>query len=238
MLREQGESVRVLSRHGGADEPGIHHVRGDTMRDIGLDEAFRGVPVVLHLAGGSKGDDVAARHVTRAARESGVGHLVLISVVGADRMPIAYFRDKAAAEQTFVTSGVPFSILRAAQLHGFIHRAAGPLARSPLVPVPRGMRLEPVDAEEVSRVLVDLALGEPSGSVPDLAGPEVLDVDQVLTPLLAIRGSHRPRWHLRIPGAIGRAYRSGENLAAADARRSGVTWSDYLAARLASEGRV
>jgi hypothetical protein len=91
---------------------------------------------------------------------------------------------------------------------------------------------------ESVRVLVDLALGEPSGSVPDLAGPEVLDVDQVLTPLLAIRGSHRPRWHLRIPGAIGRAYRSGENLAAADARRSGVTWSDYLAARLASEGRV
>src|SRR5687768_9908661 len=116
LLREAGRDIRILSRHPRTPEPGIQHVVGDTVAGRGLAAALDGVEVVLHLAGGAKGDDVAARNLAAAAREAGVRHLVLISVIGADRMPIGYFRAKAEAERAIAESGVPWTVLRAAQL--------------------------------------------------------------------------------------------------------------------------
>lgn len=234
MLSAEGETVRVLSRHGGADSAGVRHAVGDTVRGVGLEDAMRGVEVVVHAAGGAKDDDVAAGHVAREAGSVGVRHLVLISVIGADRMPIGYFRAKAAAERIITESGVPYSVLRAAQVHDFVRRTIGAVARLPIVPVPRGLRFEPVGAEEVARALTELALGEPSGRVPDLAGPRVLGVEQIVTSLLRARGRHRLRVRLRIPGAAGRAYRAGVNLAGSGARRGVETWADHLVGRAAT----
>lgn len=106
-LRAAGQDVRILSRHPRANEPGIEHVPGDTVAGTGLAAALDGVDTVLHLAGGAKGDDIAALHLADAARAAGTGHLILISVVGAEAMPIGYFRAKARAEETLAGSGVP-----------------------------------------------------------------------------------------------------------------------------------
>ena len=109
LLRAAGRNVRILSRHPRPDESGIEHVEGDTVAGDGLQPALKGVNTVLHLAGGPKGDDIAARNLADAARSAGIGHLILISVVGADRMPIRYFRAKAAAERAIAESGVPWT---------------------------------------------------------------------------------------------------------------------------------
>src|SRR5687767_6999751 len=80
ILREAGQDVRILSRHPRDDEAGIEHVEGDTIAGRGLAAALDGVDVVLHLAGGAKGDDIAAKHLADAAEAAGVRHLILISV--------------------------------------------------------------------------------------------------------------------------------------------------------------
>lgn len=229
-LREAGRDVRILSRHARPDAPGIHHVVGNTVSGDGLAAALDGVDVVLHLAGGAKGDDIAAEKLGAAAREAGVRHLVLISVVGADRMPIGYFRSKAAAEEAIAGSGVPWTVLRAAQLHDFVFPVVRSLARMPILPIPGGLRFEPVDGDEVAARLSELALGAPAGRVPDFAGPEVLDVTQLVAVFRAASGAPQRRGHLpiRLPGGIGRAYRAGENLAGADADRGHRTWARFL----------
>lgn len=232
LLRAAGRDIRILSRHPQADEPGVEHVAGDTVAGRGLAAALDGVDVVLHLAGGAKGDDVAARNLAAAARDAGVRHLVLISVIGADRMPIGYFRAKAAAERVVGSSGVPWTVLRAAQLHDFVLPVARSMARMPLLPVPGGLRFEPVDRDEVAARLAELALGAPAGRVADLAGPEVLDIPQLVGTFADVTGARiRPRLPIRLPGAVGRAYRAGENLAAAAAGRGTRTWREYLEAR-------
>ena len=214
LLREAGRDVRILSRHPREDEPGIQHVQGDTVAGSGVAAALAGVDVVLHLAGGAKGDDVAARNLAAVARDAGVRHLVLISVIGADRMPIGYFRAKAEAERVIAGSGVPWSVLRAAQLHDFVLPIARGMARMPLLPVPGGLRFEPVHADEVAAGLAELALGAPTGRVADLAGPEVLDIPQLVATLTDVMGGRRRRaLPIRLPGAVGRAYRAGDNLA-------------------------
>ena len=232
LLRAAGRDIRILSRHPRAAEPGIEHVEGDTVAGRGLADALEGVDVVLHLAGGAKGDDVAARSLALAAREAGVGHLVLISVVGADRMPIGYFRAKAEAERVIAGSGVPWTVLRAAQLHDFVLPVAQGMARMPLLPVPGGLRFEPVDRDEVAARLAELALGAPAGRVADLAGPEILDVAQLVATLTEVTGARqRRRLPIRLPAAMGRAYRAGENLAGAGAQRGTRTWREFLMER-------
>ncbi|MBT2483537.1 MULTISPECIES: SDR family oxidoreductase [unclassified Microbacterium] len=230
LLRAAGRDIRIVSRHARPDVPAIQHVVADTVAGDGLAAALDGVDVVLHLAGGAKGDDIAARNLARGAREAGVKHLVLISVIGADRMPIGYFRAKAAAEQAIAESGVPWTVLRAAQLHDFVLPVARSMARMPILPVPGGLRFEPVDGDEVAARLAELALGAPAGRVADLAGPEVLDVTQLVSAFRDATGAglRRGRLPIRLPGGIGRAYRAGDNLAGPDAQRGSGTWKSYL----------
>src|SRR5689334_17178183 len=94
LLRESGRDLRVLSRSSREPGDGITHVTGDLLAGEGVDAAVDGAEVVLHLAGGPKGDDVATRNLAAAAARAGVRHLVYISVIGADRVPLAWVRSK------------------------------------------------------------------------------------------------------------------------------------------------
>jgi hypothetical protein len=81
LLRAAGAEVTTLSRHG----------------DIACDLLAGDVPridadVVVHLAGGQKGDDIATRNLLAAC--AGVHHFVYISVIGADTVPLAWLRTK------------------------------------------------------------------------------------------------------------------------------------------------
>ncbi|WP_156253066.1 SDR family oxidoreductase [Pseudactinotalea terrae] len=239
LLRNAGQDVRVLSRRGGLDEPGLTHVEGDTVAGRGLAEALEHVDVVLHLAGGAKGDDTAAGNLAAAAHDAGVRHLILISVVGADTMPIGYFRAKADAERAIAGSGVPWTVLRAAQLHEFVLPVVRGMATLPLLPLPGGLRFEPMHVDEVAARLAELALGSPSGRVADIAGPDVLDVRQLADAYVEAMGKRRRRGvPVRIPGAAGRAYRAGDNLAGASVQRGERSWSDFLAELTASTAGV
>ncbi|MDR5701833.1 SDR family oxidoreductase [Agromyces aerolatus] len=237
LLRDAGREVRVLSRHPRAATPGVEQVAGDTVSGAGLEAAFAGVTTVLHLAGGAKGDDVAARRVVAAASRARVSHLVLISVIGADAMPIGYFRAKAEAERVIAGSDVPWTILRVAQLHEFVLPVVRGMTRLPVLPVPGGLRFEPVHVDEVAARLAELALGTPAGRAADLAGPEVLDVRQLAERYAGAFGrARRPALPIRIPGAVGRAYRTGANLAHGPALRCQRTWADFAAGLAADAG--
>ncbi|MFF2052940.1 SDR family oxidoreductase [Leifsonia sp. NPDC058194] len=219
--------VRILTRHARPATEGVEFVVGDTVAGTGLAPALAGVDVVLHLAGGPKHDDVGTRHVAEAARTAGVGHVVLISVIGAESMPIGYFRRKAESERVLAESGVPWTVLRAAQFHDFARGMAGGMARLPVVPIMKDVRLEPVAVEDVAARLAALAVQPPAGRVPDLAGPEVRTLEELIDDL---PGRRHPHLRFGLPGSVGRAYRAQANLAGADADRGPGTWREYLEA--------
>ncbi|MGC4889983.1 SDR family oxidoreductase [Micromonospora sp. DT227] len=234
LLRAAGHPVRVLSRRGGAPGDGVTHVTADLLADTDLDPAVRGAATVLHLAGGAKGDDRATANLVRAARRAGVAHLVHVSVIGADRVPLAWLRSKRDAERAVADSGLPWTVLRAAQFHDLVLTMLTAMTKLPVVPVPGGLRLQPVDAAEVAARLVDLTLGAPAGLVPDLAGPATHGLGELLAGYLAATGRRRLRLPVRIPGRAGRAYREGANLARPGATRGVRTWDEFLAGRLRS----
>jgi len=94
-LRDAGGDIRVLSRHRPEVTEGIEYVTGDLATGEGIDAAVAGTEIIVHCAGSAKGDEDKARHLVRAASRSGTRHLVNISVVGADRIPVAGRLDRA-----------------------------------------------------------------------------------------------------------------------------------------------
>jgi uncharacterized protein YbjT (DUF2867 family) len=240
LLAQAAGAVRVLSR--GSHEPadGIEFVSGDLADGHGVDAALQGVETVVHLAGTAKGDDVKARHLVDAAAAAGVRHVVFISVVGADRIPVTtrmdramfgYFAAKLAAERIIAESGLPWTTLRATQFHDLTLTTVQSMAKMPVVPVPTGFRFQPIDAGEVADRLVELALGRPAGLVPDLGGPRVYGMDELVRSYLQAGGRHRLTMPVRTPGRAARAFRAGANLAPERAvgRR---TWEEFLAERV------
>ena len=239
-LLAAGRPVRVLSRSAHEPADGVEYVTGDLLKNEGIDAAVAGAGVIVHCAGGRKDDDVATRNLVAAAARSGTPHLVFISVVGADRIPVTgaadramfgYFGFKLAAEQVVAGSGLPWTTLRATQFHDLSLTVAQQMAKLPVIPVPAGVRFQPVDTGEVAERLVELALGAPAGLVPDMAGPEVASMADLIRGYLRARGKHRLLVPLWLPGRAARAVRSGANLA--PGRAVGHrTWADFLAERV------
>ncbi|MEU5550095.1 MULTISPECIES: SDR family oxidoreductase [unclassified Micromonospora] len=233
LLRDAGRPVRVLSRRGGRPTPGTEQVRADLLTGEGVERAVRGVDTVLHLAGGQKGDDTIARTLVDAARQSDVRHLVVVSVVGADRVPLAWLRSKLHAEEAISGSGLPFTILRAAQFHSLVLTMAQKLTALPVVPLP-GLRLQSVDGREVAARLAELTLGTPAGLVPDIVGPQVHTTGELMRGYLRASGKRRLTLPVRLPGAAGRAYRDGANLTLRGATVGSRTWEAFLAEHVAA----
>ncbi|TMR01191.1 NAD-dependent epimerase/dehydratase family protein [Actinomadura soli] len=233
ILRRAGHTVRVLSQHDREPGDGVRYVAVDLMTGEGLDAALSGVPIVLHLAGGPKGDDVSTRNLVEAAQRAGsVEHLVLISVVGADAVPVGYFARKAAAEEIVAASGIPYTILRAAQFHELTLKTVRAMAKAPVLPAPGGIRWQPVASGDVAARLAELTLGAPAGRVSDLVGPRVYTLEELQRGYLAAMGKRRMRLPIRVPGKIGKAYRSGANLNL-DAPAGSHTWEEFLTAQTA-----
>jgi uncharacterized protein YbjT (DUF2867 family) len=239
-LRGAGCDVRVLSRRSHDSEDGIQFITGDLASGEGIEAAVDGIETIVHCAGSAKGDEDKARNLVRAASGVGAQHLVYISVVGADSIPIVsrvdramfgYFESKRAAERVVADSGMPWTTLRATQFHDGMLAVARQMAMLPVIPVPAGFRFQPVDADEVAARLVELSLGKPSGLVPDIAGPRVYGMNELVRSYLRASHRHRLIMPVGLPGKAARTFRAGANLAPEQAvgRR---TWEEFLADRV------
>jgi uncharacterized protein YbjT (DUF2867 family) len=238
-LREAGRPVRVLSRHAPerASE-GVEHLPADLVTGDGVDAAVAGAPVIVHCAGNARDDEAMTRTLVQAVgRSGGTPHLVHVSVVGADRVPIrgrmdrmafGYFGAKNAAEKVVTESGLPYSILRATQFHDLAFTVVRSLAKLPVVISFSGVRFQPVEAAEVADRLVELAADSPVGLAPELGGPQILPMQDVIRSYLRATGRRRPMLQMRLPGAAFRAVRSGA-LLCPDHAVGRRTWEEFLA---------
>jgi len=221
-LREAGTAYRVLSRRGG---DGV--VVGDLASGAGIDDAVRGATTILHLASGPRHDIALTRTLVDAAVRSGRPHLVYISIVGVDRVPLGYYRQKLAGEGLVAGSGLPWTTLRATQFHNLLDALFTSASRIGVLPVLAGAVFQPVDVHDVATQLVELAAAEPAGRMQQLGGPEVRPMDELARAWLRARGRRRRVLPLPLPGGMARAVRAG-GLTAPDAPRGTGTFEQYL----------
>jgi uncharacterized protein YbjT (DUF2867 family) len=154
----------------------------DSVTGNGLDDALAGADVVVDIPNSPSFEDDpvmefferSTRNITDASTRAGVGHHVVLSIVGADRMPdIGYMRAKVAQENIVTSGSVPYSIVRATQFFEFIRPLAEAGADGDTIRL-SPVLMQPIAAADVSAALAGVATGAPSNGFAELAGPDQL----------------------------------------------------------------
>jgi uncharacterized protein YbjT (DUF2867 family) len=233
-LLARDAAVRVLTRNPTGVPTGVpagaEHRRVDLISGAGLAEALAGSDTVVDAVNSTRRSKKTLVEGTprllEAGAAAGVGHHVTISIVGIDRVPSSYYRDKLAQERAVEGGPVPWSILRATQFHQLLDMAFGYAARVGLRPTGPG-KLQPVDPRVVAERLADAALGAPAGRLPDIAGPKIATISELSAAWASARG--RRRLPLRIP-SIGKAAKglAAGALCAPDAAAGGEDFEEWL----------
>jgi uncharacterized protein YbjT (DUF2867 family) len=224
-----GHHVRAMSRRSHVGYTGVHWAQADLLANTGVDAAVEGVDVVVHCATQGMGDkDVTStENLITAARRAGVAHIIYISIVGIDRIPLPYYQTKLRVEHALEASGVGHTVLRATQFHDLIKVIFSIQRFSPLMWTLRGVRFQPIDTRDVTARLVELIDCEPTGRVADIGGPAVHTHAELAHMYLAARGSRRPVAQVPVPGGIVAGYRSGANLVP-DNPVGAIGFAEYL----------
>lgn len=225
-LQAAGCNVQVLSR---SKRPGT--VQGDLLTGEGLEKAVKGIDVIVHCASSPTNphqvDVEGTRRLLHAAEQAGGSHIVYVSIVGVDRNPYPYYAMKFEVEQMIEQATIPWTILRATQFHEFVLTLIQFLDRLPIMLMPKGFLLQPIQASEVADRLVELALAKPAGRVTDIGGPEVWTAADLARAYFKATGRNRSVVEVPIPGKIAQAFHAGAQLCPGQ-KYGKVGWDKFL----------
>ncbi len=151
-LRANGDVPVVLARSAGVD----------LTTGEGLAERLAGAAAVIDVTNvramsGKKSAaffTAATASLLDAGARAGVGHHVVLSIVGVDRLDLGYYHGKRRQEELALAGPVPATVLRATQFHEFASQMLA--ARGPFALAPK-MACQPVAAREVADALARIA---------------------------------------------------------------------------------
>jgi uncharacterized protein YbjT (DUF2867 family) len=190
--------VKNLNAAGHEAVPHSQSTGIDVISGQGLDEALAGADVVVNLTNSPTFDEASPAffqtsmdNLLAAAQKGGVGHFVILSIVGADQVPeLDYYRAKVLQEDILAAGPVPYSIVRATQFMEFMDAvlswtADGDTVRLPATPI------QPIASKDVADAVAEAAAGAPLGGIRNIAGPEVFPLDELGRITLTHKGDGR-----------------------------------------------
>ncbi|WP_329147935.1 NAD(P)H-binding protein [Streptomyces sp. NBC_01456] len=226
--------VKKLNAAGHEAVPYAQSTGTDVLSGQGLDEAVAGADVLVNLTNSPTFDEASLAffrtsmdNLLAAARKGGVGHFVILSIVGVDQVPeLDYYRAKALQEEILAAGPVPYSIVRATQFMEFMDAvlswtADGDTVRLPATPI------QPIASKDVAAAVADVATGAPLGGIRKIAGPEVFSLDDLGRLTLAHKADDRTV--VTDPTAGMFAAVQGDVLTDMDAHLAPTRYADWLA---------
>ena len=190
LLRGAGHDVLAA-----APDTGVNTVTGE-----GLAQALAGADVVIDLANSRSFEPSAVmefftaheKNLLGAEASAGVGHHVVLSIVGTDRAPDnGYFRAKVAQEELIKGSGVPYTVIRSTQFMEFLGTIADAGQKDAAIYLSAGL-FQPIAADDVAGIVAEVAVSPPRNSTIEIAGPERAPFDEVIRRYLNLIGDKRP----------------------------------------------
>lgn len=227
LLREKGHEAVAAS-----PSKSVSTITGE-----GLPEALKGAQVVIDVTNPPSHDPDAVmaffrdstRNLTKAEAEAGVRHHVALSIVGVDRVEgNAYYRAKVAQEHAIAASGVPYSIVRATQFFEFL----GVIADANTVDGKAHLsphQFQPIAADDVTALLVDVALAAPLNGTVDIAGPVRAPMAQIIGKYLKALDDARTIVVDPQASYFGGVIGEDSLVPAGEARRGSIALEDWLA---------
>jgi uncharacterized protein YbjT (DUF2867 family) len=156
-----------------ARSSGVDLITGD-----GFAKVLTGAEVVINVTNSPTFDEasldffrISMNNLLAAGASAAVGHQVVLSIVGADRVPqLDYFRAKAMQEELLRQGPTPYSIVRATQFFEFMDTVISWTADDTAVRLP-STRIQPIAAADVVDALVEVSLGRPAAGRPPRRRP-------------------------------------------------------------------
>ncbi|MCP2263101.1 SDR family oxidoreductase [Promicromonospora thailandica] len=190
--------VRNLTDHGheavaAAPQTGVNTLTGE-----GLPEVLEGAQVVVDLSNSPSfaEEDVTSffrtstTNLLEAEAAAGVGHHVILSIVGTDRIDSGYMRAKVVQEDLVKASGAGWSIVRSTQFFEFLSSIADSGTVDGVAHV-APVRFQPIASSDVARFVARTAAGTPLNGTIEIAGPDVVGFDEIVREHLAAKGDPR-----------------------------------------------
>ncbi len=196
-LVAEGRAVRALSRHPPQRSGGgpVETVRGDVLKDEGLDAALEGCDVAYYLVHSMEAgatsfesrDRLAAENFVAACRRAGVDRVVYLGGIKPNGPLSPHMRSRLEVEQILMESLPRVTGLRASIVIG----AGSPsfrlmvrlIERIPVLPLPpwRRRRTQPIAERDVVQCLVRTPLIDDAwGRSIDLVGPDEVTYGEML----------------------------------------------------------
>ncbi len=181
----------------GQVEPLLANIRDDAS----VRAVMRGADAVVNCVGilapegPNRFDAVQAEGAARIARiaaETGVARMVQVSAIGADPASrSAYARTKGQGEAAVLAALPGAMVLRPSIVFGpedqFFNRFAGMARMGPVLPVVGAdTRFQPVYVDDVAAAAVRGVLGDATGGIYELGGPDVATFRQLMQKMLGI----------------------------------------------------
>jgi uncharacterized protein YbjT (DUF2867 family) len=170
----------------------------DIISGQGVEAAVAGADVVVNLTNSPTFDDASLAffrtsmdNLLAASEKAGVGHFVILSIVGVDQVPgLDYYRAKVLQEDILKAGPVPYSIVRATQFMEFMEATLAMTTEGDTVRLPR-TPIQPISAAEVSSAVAEVAMGSPLNGVLNIAGPDVYPLDELGRITVTAKGDGR-----------------------------------------------
>jgi uncharacterized protein YbjT (DUF2867 family) len=204
--------IEALRARGHEAVPAARSTGVDAFTGDGLDAALAGADVVVDVTNPVSREEratteffrVTSENLTAAEGRAGVRHHVVLSIVGLERgSELPYYRAKLAQEAAVRTGGVPYTIVRATQFFEFIPDVLIPANTDGDVVRLAPLRMQPIALSDLVGILVEIAESAPVDGTVEVAGPEVLLLDeagrQLAAPGQRVTSDGRPYFGADIP---------------------------------------
>lgn len=227
LLTDAGHEVVAASLASGAD----------VLTGEGLVPALSGADVLVDVVNSPSFEDgpvldfftTSARNLVAAAKETGVGHYVALSIVGTDGLPDSgYMRAKMAQEDIITASGLPYTIVRATQFQEFAAAITASLVVGGEVRVPDG-RIQLIAVDDVAAEVATVARSAAINGIVNIGGPDKLSFADMARAVLATQGDDKPVVVDPQATYFGTAVDDDSLVTGADAILARTRFADFLA---------
>ncbi|SDU82904.1 NAD(P)H-binding protein [Jiangella alkaliphila] len=225
VLKASGHDPVPLSRGTGVDV-----ITGD-----GLAAALAGADVLVDAATGPSPDREQAAaffrtsvaNLRREAEQAGVRRVVVVSIIGVDRLTTGYGAAKFEQERAWQAGPIPVSVVRSDLFHEFVEPMMGWGRQGDVVHVARTVR-RPVAARAAAETVARLATADEAPAMTEVAGPRVEKVVDLAALVAARNGSAVRIEGVSSPDADDVLYEAGAILPGPDAVLAGPSFADWL----------
>ncbi|MFF4830339.1 SDR family oxidoreductase [Streptomyces sp. NPDC001315] len=205
----------------------------DIISGQGLDEAVAGADVVVNLTNSPTFDEASPAffqtsmdNLLAAAQKGGVGHFVILSIVGTDRVPeLDYYKAKTLQENILKAGPIPYSIVRATQFMEFMDAVLSWTTEGGTVRLP-AMPIQPIAAKDVAAAVAEVAAGAPLNGTRNIGGPDIFSLDELGRITVSHKGDNRTVVTDPTAGMFGVV--KGDVLTDKDAHLAPTHYTDWL----------